>query len=55
MAGSYGSLFYALWVQRTNENPTAARQLFAVKFSDKHYKKIRARFRADTLEDHSPV
>ena len=30
MAGFYGSVIYALWVQQTNENPTAARQPSAV-------------------------
>jgi len=36
MAGSCGSPFYALWVQRTNENPTAAKQPSAGRFSNKH-------------------
>jgi len=35
MAGSYDSPFYALWVQQTNENPTAARRPFAVRFQMK--------------------
>ena len=40
MAGLYGSPIYALWVQQANENSTAARQPFAVRFSDKHYGKF---------------
>jgi len=51
MAGSYGSAFYALWIQQANKNPTAAKQPSAMRFSDRqHIQKIRLH-RHRTLTD----